>query len=891
MPTVEPVPSNPQPPMTFDAAPVQQPMTFDAAPTQQAMTFDSAPVQQPTSADHPSLLQRGLDLVSKIPIVQFGIGAVKSAEEGLGGAIQAGTEGSQQREQNRAAALGVENQVPTAPTAPDAADHIGMGLAKWLKQNTERQGFIQKSGAAGEIMSEIFAPGEIGRVLSLPDKLMEAGRTIKAIESSSALQRIISRAITGSATAGTEIGSQTYARTGGDPEATAKAVATGAGIGAVAEPIAGGLGDYLQGLKDRGAALAEPIPEPTYQQPAARPRPSVPQRVMPEVVTPEVVTPNIPERAPAAERFAAQEQQAAQAATQASLEDLNQYRQVNEQGTPTNIQQLGLPSRSATEPYQFTVPGWSATSEAGDLLHEAGARYKQTGTRVVEGRGTGNMQPWEAQQNPPFNLPQYAQEPGAVFSTEQNGVASPPPAEPVVPTREAATPPETATISHREPIMTATAFKTAVRPGSDIRQATTVGGPSIITTDPEVAAGHLDQIERITQGPNFAALPAERQAQILQSRDAVLRQMQEYQSLQGQHDYSPYLHQPTFEPVDINKALARVGDMGDAAEEMMRGPSEMYQRWTDLTQNRPGGSFKNLNDEIGDLGGQTSAASRQRLAEAQQEMQQMFNGSDPYIGRAGTNIDRAIASSQFNNGYLVKRMDDAFTNAYSGAERTGDFSVSKLQSNWKALVNDVGSPRLSNVIGPERYQAMNNIINDMAAEPAADTAATAAARLTNQSAVDVAKATNRAAIDAARATNRDAVAAAREQHQTALENWRVGELQRKQANLATKTQYQQQQAARAAAQAKQKWYYDAAKNGWTKFANDAGMGEIASIMPKGLAKAAMHKLGVAIVLKHILMRPAIANVLYQGAQMGTNPALYAPIISDALSSDTQAPQE
>lgn len=885
MPTVEPTPT--QPAMTFDAAPVQQPMTFDAAPAQQDMTFDSAPVQQPTSADHPSLLQRGMDIVSKIPIVQFGIGAVKSAEEGLGGAIQAGTEGSQQREQNRAAALGVENQVPAAPTAPDAADRAAQTIASWLRKNTERQGFIQKSGAAGEILAELFSPGEVSRALTLPDKLMEAARAMKAVDSTPALQRLLSRAISGATTAGTEIGAQTYARTGGDPEATAKAVGTAGVLGGIAEPLAGGLGDYLQGLKERGAALAEPIPEPTYQQPAARPRPSVPQRVTPDIVTPEVVTPNIPERAPAAERFAAQEQQAAQAATQASLEDLNQYRQVNEQGTPTNIQQLGLPSRSATEPYQFTVPGWSATSEAGDLLHEAGARYKQAGTRVVEGRGQAQMQPWEAQQAAPFDLPRYGAEPGAVVrQVDAQGNVIPLEQPEPTPPAEAATPPETPTISHREPIMQATAYRTGVRPGSEIRQATTVGGPSVVTTDPEVAAGHLDQIERIVQDPNFSELPPQRQMDILNSRNQVMRQMQEYQSLQGQHDYSPYLHQPTFQPTNIEEALSRVGDMGDAADEMMRGPKEMYDRWTQLTQNRPNGSFQDLNNEINDLQGQTGAAARTRLSQAQQEMQQMFNGSDPYIGRAGTNIDRAIASSQFNNGYLVKRMDDAFTNAYSGAERTGDFSVSKLQGNWKALVNDVGSARLGNVIGPERYQAMNNIINDMAAEPAADTAATAAARLTNQAAVDAAKATNRAAIDAAKATNRDAVAAAREQHQTALENWRAGELQRKQANLATKTQYQQQLAARAEAQAKQKWYYDAARNGWTKFANDAGMGEIASIMPKGLAKAAMHKLGVAIVLKHILMRPAIANVLYQGAQMATNPALYAPIISDALRSDT-----
>ena len=756
------------------------------------------PVDQTTTAatptPQPSLLQRGLDLASKIPIVQFGIGAVKSAEEGLGGTIEAGMSGSQQRQQGRASALGVENQVPAAPSAPDAADHIGQGIASWLKQNTERQGFIQKSGAAGEIMAELFAPGEIGRVLSLPDKLMEASRTIKAIDTTPALQRLISRAVTGATTAGTEVGAQTYARTGGDPEATAKAVGTAGVVGGIAEPVVGGIGDYLQGLKDQSAALAEPIPEPAYTI-----------------------------RAPAAERFATQEQQAAQDATRASLEDLNQYRQVNAQGTPTNIQQLGLPSRSATEPYQFTVPGWSATSEAGDLLHEAGARYQQAGTRVVEGPGQASLQPWEAQQAAPFDLPRYAETPGATVQTDPPTAPAQP--EPIPPA-EAATPPETPTISHREPIMQATAYRTGVRPGSDIRQATTVGGPSILTTDPEIAAGHLDQIESIVQDPNFSQLPPQRQMDILQSRNDVMRQMQEYKSLLPQHEYSPYLHQPTFEPVDIEQALARVGDTGDAAEEMMRGPKEMYQRWTNLTKDRPesmGGSFQDLNEEISDLGGKSGAANRQLLAQKQQQMQQMFNGSDPYLGRAGTNIDRAAASAQFSNGYLVKRMDDAFTNAYSGAERSGDFSVSKLQSNWKSLVNDVGSPRLSNVLGPDRYEAMNNMINDMAAEPAADKAAAAT--------------------------------------------------------------YEQQQAARAAAQAKQKWYYDVAKNGWTKFANDAGVGELASIAPKGLVKGLSTHIGHALILKHILMRPAIANLVYRGAQLGTKPALYAPIISDAIRSD------
>ena len=845
--------------------------------------------QTPTTTaptTHPSMIQRGLDMVSKIPIVQFGIGAAKSAEEGLGGAIQAGNEGSQQREQNRAAALGVENQVAPPPSTPDAFERTGQALSDWLKKNTQRQGFIQQSGAAGEIMAELFGPGEVGRALSLPDKLMEAARTMKAIDTSPALQRILTRAVAGGAKAIPEIGAQTYARTGGDPEATAKAMGVAGTIGAVAEPVMGGMSDYLQGLKDRGAALAEPIPEPTYQPPIARPRKAVPEPTTPELVTPEVVTPNIPERAPAAERFAAEEQQAAQAATAASLEDLNKFRQVDERGTPTNIQQLGLPSQSATEPYQFTVPGWSATSEAGDLLHDAGATYKQVATRVVPGKGQASMPAWAAEQVP-FDLPRYAETPGAVVTgtdiTPPEAMQTPRETSPLWLQRETGEPSPTPDISHKEPIMQATAYQTAVRPGSDIRQATTVGGPSILTTDPEVAAGHLNQIEHIVQDPNFSQLPPRRQMDILNSRDQVLRQMQEYKALQPQHEYSPYLHQPTFEPIDSQQALSRVGDMGDAAEEMMRGPKEMYQRWTNLTQDRPGGSFQDINEEINDLRDKTGQANRQRFAEANQEMQQMFNGSDPYLGRAGTNTDLAIARAQFNNGYLVKRVDDAFTKAFSGAERSGDFDVGKLQTNWKSLVNDVGSPRLSNVLGPERYQAMNDIINDMAAEPAADQAAIATAKATNQAAKDAAAATNQTAIDAAKATNNAAKAKALQEHQDALDNWDQAKFQRQQANAALKTAYQQQVAARAAAQAKQKWYYDVAKNGFYQFAKDNGMGGVASIAPKGIAKVIAHKIGAALILKQIVMNPKVANIIYQGAQLGTKPALYAPIISDALS--------
>jgi hypothetical protein len=193
-----------------------------------------------TQTPQPSLLQRGINAVTSLPGVQVGIGAVKSAEEGLGGAVQLGTQGAEQRAQSRASALGVENEVPT-PTTTDTADQTGQAIANWLKKNTERQGFMQKTGAAGEIMAELFGGGELTRAATLPDKLIEVGRTLKAIESTPALQRLVTRAVTSGARGAAETGTQELVRSGGDPEAAAATAALGGVVGGAGGVIGEGI--------------------------------------------------------------------------------------------------------------------------------------------------------------------------------------------------------------------------------------------------------------------------------------------------------------------------------------------------------------------------------------------------------------------------------------------------------------------------------------------------------------------------------------------------------------------------------------------------------------------------------------------------------------------------
>lgn len=815
--------SGPPPGVTLDTSPVDTHHWYDAATNElkELNTGTPAPAAQPSTL---STLHQMMEVVN--PNYAEATGAAKETAGTLGGIIK------------------IINDHSSGVIPVGAREHM-INAAAWLKQQSELKGWDTPEGVyehGGAIGADYYGfeglEGLIGKAVTVAGKGLSVVQRAKQIASvGEALDKIppvikqaaaiglraIHEVTPAARTAATGFG-QTYAQTGGDTKEAAGAGMLAGIFHLGAGHWLGPLGDYISGLKREAAEVlegAKPLPPPVYTPAEAKPTPATPA-------------------APAAERFAAQEKQAAQGVTGESLDDLNQYRTVDERGTPTNIQQLGLPSRSATEPYQFRVPGWSATSETGDLLHEAGARYQQTGNRTVEGKGKANMQPWEMQQNPPFDLPRYGEEPGAVVrqvDEEGNQVPLEPPE---APTREPAEPPSSP-FSHREPIMQATAYKTDVRPGSEIRRPSTIGGPSILTTDPEVAARHLTQIENIVQDPNFSKLPPQRQVDILQSHNEVMRQMQEYKNLQPQHEYSPYLHQPTFAPLAVDSALSRVGDMGDAADEMMRGPKEMYNHWENLTKDRPGGSFRQLNDEMNDLIGKTGQASRQRLAEVTQEMGKMFNGSDPHLGRAGTPTDLAIARNQFSNGYLVKRADNAFTNAWTGANRTGTFDVRKLQSEWKALVNDVGAPRMSNTFGPDRFESMNNIINDLAGEPAA----------------------------------------AAEQHEGAVQEWQQREGQRQQLNKARQSEYDQKTAAQKAT-AKQKWYYDLARNGWHHLATGAGMEAVANLMPRGVLGMVTHKVGAALILKQIITHPLLAKLAYGAAQVGTKPAIYAPVIADVI---------
>lgn len=51
-----------------------------------------------------------------------------------------------------------------------------------------------------------------------------------------------------------------------------------------------------------------------------------------------------------------------------------------------------------------------------------------------------------------------------------------------------------------------------------------------------------------------------------------------------------------------------------------------------------------------------------------------------------------------------------------------------------------------------------------------------------------------------------------------------------------------------------------------------------------------HKLGALLILKQIVTHPVIAKLAYQGAQLGTKPSIYGPIISDMVRRYSTRPQ-
>jgi hypothetical protein len=214
--------------------------------------------------------------------------------------------------------------------------------------------------------------------------------------------------------------------------------------------------------------------------------------------------------------------------------------------------------------------------------------------------------------------------------------------------------------------------------------------------DPDVAAGHLENLNKEIEDEGFTNLPADQQAQLLDSRAELLRRAQ-----------------PAADPRSASEMLDNINNMGDAVTALRRRPIEAYQDWNEKTD----GLFNKANNVYSKTRGKFDADSITKRNEAEADLMNLWQ-----THKVAAPIDRAVYRAQFADSYVMEDADKAFTNSFKGAERTGELDPKALQRNWKSYVNTTGPERVKSVLGEDRYHSMNQFVNDMAGEDEADKA-------------------------------------------------------------------------------------------------------------------------------------------------------------------------
>lgn len=238
-------------------------------------------------------------------------------------------------------------------------------------------------------------------------------------------------------------------------------------------------------------------------------------------------------------------------------------------------------------------------------------------------------------------------------------------------------------------------------------------GDGVETEDPTAMRDAIKAKSEEILSPEFDALSdADQRAQLGDLR-SMQKQMSEYHATKP-IEGSPYEKQSTFEPVNIQRAVERVGSYGDAADELEAAAKPVYDRLDDLS----GGRFTALREqntrawkELQNGGGE---AAQRRLENSQKQMDALLSGRDEHIGDSVTPSDLSYANEAWKKAQILRdvhsHVESAFdteigvsarANAYRG------FNGNKLRSSLKRLSMKYGDRQLSRMIGVDQY---NNLV-------------------------------------------------------------------------------------------------------------------------------------------------------------------------------------
>jgi hypothetical protein len=253
-------------------------------------------------------------------------------------------------------------------------------------------------------------------------------------------------------------------------------------------------------------------------------------------------------------------------------------------------------------------------------------------------------------------------------------------------------------------------FKTSSAAGETPSETEYVHRGNLTTQDPNVARAHIDNLNRAIDDPSFRSWPKDQQKAMLEARADAQRQMAQYHDRVFQN-LPP--EQRGVEPIDVAKTVSKVGSYSDAADQVERGGTRIYQLLNDVT----GDKFNALREQnknawdayAGASGPEAQAAAERGLQESNRQLDQMFSDLRGVVDRRTLDA----ADDAFRNAQTIRRVATAVDGSFSGNasssarswEQRG-FDGNRLMQNLSKLQASMGRGRLERVIGRENLDTL-----------------------------------------------------------------------------------------------------------------------------------------------------------------------------------------
>ena len=250
--------------------------------------------------------------------------------------------------------------------------------------------------------------------------------------------------------------------------------------------------------------------------------------------------------------------------------------------------------------------------------------------------------------------------------------------------------------------------------------ASTAGGGTMTTEDPNLVRNHIATLNEIVDHPDFETMTDAQRQTIMEARADAQRQLREYHAEQP----SPRGEHPNFPQIDVPATVSQIGSYTEAANHLENIASEGYNSISDALalNDISGGKFnmiRNANKEAWNAytGANNPAALRTAESAIDDTNRQMVDMLKNDIGGAVTpkeldGFNHAWGMAQ-KMKYVARAVDGAFSGNASEAARSWEyrgFDGNKLMGNLDRLQQKFGGrSQLERVVGKENLNTLYQV--------------------------------------------------------------------------------------------------------------------------------------------------------------------------------------